>query len=105
MRGALLPSQRRFTPCTFVVGGGVFVFFLFSFSFFWGGGVPMKDRRREENALRPYIQTDVLSTRWRLKQEPELRGAHHLAVALIQLPLQSNASSHSHVACAFSPHR
>lgn len=31
-----------------------------------------------------------------------LHGAHHLAVALIQLPLQSYALSHSHPRCAFS---
>lgn len=31
----------------------------------------------------------------------ELRRAHH--VALIQPPLQSNASPHSHTTCAFPP--
>lgn len=37
------------------------------------------------------------STRLTLEQ----RGAHH--VALIQPPLQSNASPHSHTTCAFPP--
>lgn len=62
-------------------------------------------RWRDENELHPHTQPVRQLCCGRgggLEQELELRGAHHLAVALIQLPLRSYASSHSHTACAFS---
>lgn len=101
MRGALPPPQSRITPRTFVSSLFLVVFFgffkllpvLFVFVLCWyslaGAGAP---------SVKAGGGGAASSTR--LKLEPH--GAHHLTVALIQPPLQSNASPHSHITCAFS---